>query len=86
MDSEYLNYMDSGLNGIKSPDFSGFDLQKIRKPSFVKRSQVDIKGDAKKISQTLLTTTTFKLKFLHFWLIRPKKDTLSFMMSCCRPV
>ena len=42
MDSEYLDYMDSGLNGIKSPDFSGFDLLEIRNPSFVKRSQVDM--------------------------------------------
>ena len=32
-----------------------------------------IKGDAKKMSQTLLTTTTFRLKFQHFCLICQKK-------------
>ena len=44
-----------------------------------------IKDDAKKkMSQTLLTITTVKLKFIHFYLICQKIDTLSFLMSYCR--
>ena len=45
-----------------------------------------VKGDAKKMSQTLFTITTFRLIFEHFWLICQKIDTLNFLMSYCRPL
>ena len=43
-----------------------------------------IKGDAKKMIQTLLTVGAFGLKNSHFYLICQKIDTLSFLMSYCR--
>ena len=44
----------------------------------------NIKGDAKKMIQTLLTVGAFRLKNSHFHLICQKIDTLSFLMSYCR--
>ena len=43
-----------------------------------------LKGDAKKMIQTLLTVGAFRLKNSHFYLICQKIDTLSFLMSYCR--
>ena len=45
-----------------------------------------LKGDAKKMSQTLLTLTNFRLQFTHFLLIGQKIDTISFLMSYCMPL
>ena len=43
-----------------------------------------IKGDAKKMTQTLLNIRTFEPKFAYFCVICQKKHTLSFLMSYCR--